>query len=529
MAAAVGRALTRFLRAYEQRAILAVAAVGVAVFCVLPLGVLLARVALSPPDATSAWSSSRPWILAARSTGLALAVTAVALVVGVPLGVLVGRTDAAGRRVAGLLHVQPVFLPPFLLALGWFHVFGRRGALGSEATSAVLFSEAGAILVLALAFAPVVTSLVAVALNGVDPSLEEAARLVARPLRVIAGILLPAVAPAIALSAIAVFALAFSELGVPMFLRVDAFPSAVFARLGGVDYAPGEAFALVLPLAPVALALLGLERRFVGRRSFAVLGLRASERDRLKLGRWRAAASALVWIAAGLSGAPVLALFWRAGQGDGFAQMGAWVGRAPWNGLVSGAVAATLITLVGLIVGHAVARGLPGSRALDALVVLAFVTPAPLLGVGIIDVWNRPALRPVYGTLAILVVGYAGRYMVIGVRTLAVVISQSSPQLEEAAAVAGAGFLRRLTGIVAPVHARGLAFAWLLALVFCLRDLETAILFYPPAGEPTTVRIFTLEANGPEPVVAALASAHVAITAAAVVVGAWRASRGARG
>ena len=88
--------------------------------------------------------------------------------------------------------------------------------------------------------------------------------------------------------------------------------------------------------------------------------------------------------------------------------------------------------------------------------------------------------------------------------------------------------MRRLTRIVAPVHARGLGFAWLLALVFCLRDLETAVLFYPPAGEPTTVRIFTLEANGPEPVVAALASAHVAITAAVLVVGAWLATRARR-
>jgi iron(III) transport system permease protein len=483
---------------------------------------------MSPQDAATAWSSSRPWILAVRSAGLSLAVTMVTLAVGIPLGVLVGRTDAAGRRVAGLLHALPMFLPPFLLALGWFHVFGRGGALGTEATSGLLFSEAGAILVLALAFTPVVTSLVAVALNGIDPSLEEAARLVARPLSVSVGILLPAVAPAIALSAIAVFALSFSELGVPMFLRVEAFPSAVFARLGGADYAPGEAFALVLPLVPIALALLALERRFVGRRSFAVLGLRGLERDRLRLGRWRPACSALVWTAAGLSCAPVLALFWRAWHGDGFAKMGAWLGRAPWNGLVAGAAAATLITLVGLVVGHAAARGLPGSRSLDALVVLAFVTPAALLGVGIIDVWNRPALRPVYGTLAILVVGYAGRYMVIGVRTLAVVVSQSAPQLEEAAAVSGAGFLRRLTRIVAPMHARGLAFAWLLALVFCLRDLETAVMYYPPAGEPTTVRIFTLEANGPEAVVAALASAHVAITAAVLVLGAWLASRGGR-
>ena len=70
-----------------------------------------------------------------------------------------------------------------------------------------------------------------------------------------------------------------------------------------------------------------------------------------------------------------------------------------------------------------------------------------------------------------------------------------------------------------PVHLRGVVFAWLLALVFCLRDLETVVLFYPPGREPLTVRIFTLEANGPPGVVAGLSLLHVAITAAALAVG----------
>jgi iron(III) transport system permease protein len=57
-------------------------------------------------------------------------------------------------------------------------------------------------------------------------------------------------------------------------------------------------------------------------------------------------------------------------------------------------------------------------------------------------------------------------------------------------------------------------------LVFCLRDLETAVLFYPPGGEPLTVRIFTLEANGPVPVVAGLGVIHAAVTGAVLALGA---------
>ncbi len=84
----------------------------------------------------------------------------------------------------------------------------------------------------------------------------------------------------------------------------------------------------------------------------------------------------------------------------------------------------------------------------------------------------------------------------------------------------GARFLRRMRRILLPIHARGLAAAWLLSLVFCLRDLETAVLLYPAGEEPLTVRIFTLEANGPQPVVAALSCVQVAMTALVLAAGA---------
>jgi iron(III) transport system permease protein len=321
-----------------------------------------------------------------------------------------------------------------------------------------------------------------------------------------------------------VFTLAFSELGVPMFLRVGTFPAAVFARLGGIAYAPGEALGLVVPALVLALVLVVLERRVVGWRSYSVLGLRTGRREPLPLGRWRGPATAGIWMLAFASVAPVAVLAWRAFDGRGMARVGPWLERAPWVSLLTSALAATLVVAMGLVIGHAAARRFPGAAALDAASVLTFVAPAAVLGIGLLALWNRPSLRGIYGGAAILVIGYVARYAVIGVRTIGVLVSQMPVQLEEAAAAAGAGFLRRLVRILVPIHARGLALAWLLTLVFCLRDLELAVLYYPPGVQPLTVRIFTLEANGPEPVVAALATVHVVMTAAVVSLGAlvWR-------
>jgi iron(III) transport system permease protein len=351
-----------------------------------------------------------------------------------------------------------------------------------------------------------------------DPSYEEAARTIARPWRVTTRILLPAACPAAALGGIVVFALAFSELGVPMFLRVRVYPVAVFARLGGVDYAPGEAFALVLPLLAVSLGLLLTERWIGKRRPLKIRGLRLS-REPIPLGIWRKPAAAFVWIFTLLELLPLGALFHRALTEGGFLRVGQWLGSSIPESLVTAALAATALTGTGLVLGHAIARIRRGAGALDALALLAFVTPATALGVGLIQVWNHPAASAVYGSAAILVVGYAARYSILGLRPLAVAVGQTPPSLEEAAAVAGAGYFRRLLRIVVPVHFRALAITWLLIAVFCLRDLETSVLYYPPGKEPLAVRIFTLEANGPEPIVAALACTLVGMTGGVVGLG----------
>lgn len=496
-------------------------ALGLLLLVLLPLTMLAGQL-FGPGVAgriAATLAEGRLWELLAATVGLALGVTVLALLVGVPLGVLFGKTDLPGRWLALLIHMFPVFVPPFLLALGWFQLFGTRGYLGTPITARLLFGPGGAIVVMGLAFAPIVTALTVLGLGGSDPSYEEAARASARPARVVMRISLPLAWPAIALAALLVFALAISEIGVPLFLRVNTYPAAVFSRLGGVSYSPGEAFALVLPLLGIALMLLFLERRLIGRRSFAALGLRDRQQQRLSLGRYRAPLGVAAWLLVVLPLAPLAVLFVSAGR-PGFASLMDWLGSSLSVSLFSALGAAALITVLGLVIGHALARRMRAAGFLDAVAMLAFIMPAAVLGVGMIDAWNRPATHFVYSGMAILVIGLGARYAIVGIRALAAVLSRSSPAFEESAAAFGGGYLRRMLHIVVPMHARGLAGAFLLALVFCLRDLDTVVVFYPPGGATLPVRIFTLEANGPPPTVAALAGVQVALTAVVLMLGA---------
>jgi iron(III) transport system permease protein len=485
----------------------------VVIAVIVPLVAVVARIDVA---SLAVLGSSRAWVLLGRSLLLATAVTAGALVLGVPLGAVFARARIPLRRALFGLHLLPLFLPPFFACLGWFHVFGVRGLAGNAGTSSVLFGPVGAWAVLVLALAPIVTALTALGIHALDPSLEEAGRIVARPVRVMARILVPAARAQIALAALTVFALSLGEIGVPMFLRVDVYPAAVFARLAGADFSPGEAAALSLPVAALAGVLTLGERRGLSSASAASLALRAPSREPLDVGPL---AFALAIGGGLLSVLPLIAL--AAHGAPALLSVSDWIGSTVANSLVVSSSSAAIATLMALILGHALARGRRLARWMDLAAVFAFFLPSEVLGVGIVAVWNRPSTDVVYGSAAILVLGFLAHYGVLALRAFAASVSGTSVSYEDAAAAAGAGYFRRLTRVVLPMERQGIVAAFGLTMVFCLRDLETAVIFYPPGGEPLTVRIFTLEANGPTRVVAALALVHTAITASIVLALAW--------
>src|SRR3546814_7301266 len=83
----------------------------------------------------------------------------------------------------------------------------------------------------------------------------------------------------------------------------------------------------------------------------------------MALGPWRAPASLFCWLVAALSAAPVAALAWRAGW-DGFAELPLWIGNGVSNSLLPAALAATVIAIVAIPVGHGLARRDRGTAGL---------------------------------------------------------------------------------------------------------------------------------------------------------------------
>ena len=216
------------------------------------------------------FSSTRPFALLQNSFLLAALTTLLATVAGVPLAVLLARTDLPLRGMFTILFTIPLLLPPYVTAVSWFDLLGRQGLLSrvwgeavGQWTSSQLFGLPGCLLVLVPTFLPIQLLLTMAYLNGVDRRLEEAGIVVARWGTVLRKITLPLILPGIALGATLVFLLTLGELGVPSFLRYEVFAVESFTQFAAFHNF-GAATAAAVPLALITLLVLFAEWRFFG-------------------------------------------------------------------------------------------------------------------------------------------------------------------------------------------------------------------------------------------------------------------------
>ena len=468
--------------------------------------------------------SARTWGLFRNSVLLATLTTALTTVVGVTLAILLVKTDIPLRRSLAVAFSLPLLFPPYVLAVGWFEVLGRGGLLVSwvdssvtEATSRSLFALPGAVLVLTTAFLPVVLLLTMTYIRGVNPTLEEAARLSRGWFTVLKDITIPLVAPGILLAIVLVFLLTIGEFGAPAFLRFDVFPVASFTQFSAF-YNFGAATAAAMPLILVTLAGLFVEQRVLRWKTYQ-FGWRGGQGSPvIPLGRATPFVFPLVAVlAVGMLGVPLSAVLWRGlspgALGDAIHRAGESVVRS----LIYSGVSASVLAALGFFLAYLChRRSIAGSQWIDALALFLFTLPGTVVGIGLVALWNRPATNWIYATPAILVLGYVAQYSALGTRTILAGFSQVPVSLEEAAEVAGAGWLRRVCLILAPLLRRAIAVSWIVVFIFCLRDVSLALLLAPPGRDTLTARTMTLMANGSPELVAALCLLSIVLTITSV-------------
>ncbi|MGH7156280.1 MAG: ABC transporter permease [Acetobacteraceae bacterium] len=466
------------------------------------------------------------------------ATTLCALAMGGALALSI-RPGIPGFSVLDRLAVMPLYLTPLLTAMGWNWLASPKSGLlnlvlhatfGPDVTINAV-SPAGAILVAALAMAPLPFLLISDALRMLDPAMLDAARvhgggpgMVFR--RIVAPLLLPAALAAsllVCVQAIGMFSVP-AVLGIPAGFRVAT--TEIFQLLETYPPRIADATAWGVLLLVISLALTYAQSAVLGQRSFVTVTGKAFRPAPRGL-RARGARAALGWAYFALSTLlPLIALFWAAialfvpanfrlmrftTHHFSFVLFGypkTWL--AVGNSVLLGALTATLVCCLGLAVSWAVLRGRTvGRGVLDHLSMAPLSMPAMVFALGLLWVYVRIPL-PIYGTVLVLLIAYATHYLPFGVRATNAALRQLHPELEEAARVAGASWLHAMRRITLPLVQPAVLAAWVLLFVMAMQEISASILLYTSHSIVLSVAVFDLWENGNPSDVAALGFVQLA-------------------
>ena len=239
----------------------------------------------------------------------ATSVGILSVLVGAPMAWLVTRTDMPGKALVRTSRSPPSsrsFLGATAYVIlagpnaGLFNVL-YRAVTGAEGALVNIFSMPGLIYVTSLYTFPVVFILTSAALSVTPADLEEAARIAgAGRLAVMRTITLPLAFPAIVGGFILAFLEALVLFGAPAMLAIPARFHVMTTQIWAFFHYPPQievAAAYAMPLLLVAVVLLWVQRRLMGRRGYATVGGRAVAAPPVALGRWR-------WAALGAWGSP---------------------------------------------------------------------------------------------------------------------------------------------------------------------------------------------------------------------------------
>ena len=536
-------------------AVVVVVCVAVVIFALVPLLLLLA-VAVGLPgaphlEALAAVFESKNLMALRESVVVSAGAVVVAAVVGVPLAILVERTDVPGARALGALGALPLAIPPYILAFSFRALFDDRIGLVPVPVlwGGDVDSRAGIAVVLGVAFLPLVVLRLRAALSVIDGSLEEAARTAgASPLRALLDHTLPLTLPSLLSSLSLIFVASAAAWGVPVLLGLAADPPVVVvtARIavalqsgGAVDLR--EALGLSLALAVIAGAAFALPSILTRNKNVVVVAGKAARPQTLPLQRLRIPVGVLAWaVVITLVVGPLLALVLQgllktAGAGVVLDNLGlvhvrrvlarADVQEAAFDSLWLAALAAVVVVCGSVVTGTALTRS--SGRIRQALLAVrgtaevVYALPGTIVAVALVLAFSQE-LRVIVaerltfalvlgGSTALVLVAYSIKYAALGLRAVGEALGQVHPSLEEAARTSGAHPGQAFVDVTLPLLRAHLVAAAVAIALPCFTELTMSVLLQAPGTQTLGVVLFSLYDYGDPQQAMALSALLVAL------------------
>ena len=459
--------------------------------------------------------STKIWGIDCLSANLGCGVAWNSLVMGILVGagtatlglafaLLATRTGFRAKKLLRVLTVLPIVTPPFVIGLAIILLFGRSGAvstfldwsMGIE-PSRWIYGLPGIFFAQMLAFTPIAFLVMIGVVEGVSPSMEEAAlTLRADNWYTFTTVTLPLMRPGLANAFLIGFIESIADFGNPMVLGgdYDVLSTEIFFAIVGAQNDQGRAAVLALVLLSFTLSAFYAQRRWLGRKSYATVTGKGDAGVHIQLPRrlsWLVYGTVLPWaVLTGIIYAMIMfgGFVETWGHNHSFTLRHyieafgittgpsglIWSGAAWnsfWTTLEIAAISAPLTASMGLLTAYLLVRQqFMGKDAFEFGTMLSFAIPGTVIGISYILAFNVPPFE-LTGTGAILVICFVFRNMPVGVRAGIASMSQIDQSLDEASLTLGAKSFTTLRKVVLPL----LRPAIVAALVFSFVRAMTAI------------------------------------------------------
>lgn len=449
---------------------------------------------------------------------LGSAIIATAMAFG--LAYLNFRTDAPFRGLLHLLPILSMMVPHLAFGTAWalllnpsngiINVF-LRDTLGLGVLN--VYSLPGMVFIEGLLELPVAYLVIAAAMGSFDNALEEASWISGGSTRrTMLKIILPMLRPALLAAIMLVVIRSLGAFAIPSVLgmpaRIDVLTTYVY-RLVTTGFLPdyGRAAAVGISVLATAIVLVFVYRHYTSAAErFVSIGGRGYKPQRVKLRGLRYPVGLLTLLVGGvLVVIPVLVLayvslipYMMAPGPRAFSMLTLthWQTilqdrltlQAFYNSVFLALAGATIGILLSILSSYIVVRVRNlGSAILEMLAFTSFAFPGLILGIGFMWAFVRTG---VYGTIWALLIGYVATYLPFGIRPLTSTFIQIGKDLEEASFISGAGFMRTLRRIVAPLAMPGVISGWTLMAVMFIRELDLSVILARPGTEVLSVLMY---------------------------------------
>lgn len=451
---------------------------------------------------------------------VSLSVTALTILIGVPMGYFVARVKMPGKNLMLSLGILPIIMPSFVGAFTWVILLGRQGVvrhflniilgpLGIEVPT--IYGMFGMILCMTLTYYPFVFQLAYGAFASANSLLEEAGMLMgASRWYIFRTITFPLILPSLGAGALLVFVRAIGNFGIPAIIGGDKYvlPTLIYFRVNGFWDLNGAASIAVINVLITALVLY-IQKRVINRHEYETISATHSEIKQHEGVAIRIIAIVYCVLVLVISLLPQITIIimsffekWIGLLPEGFtlkhyARIPIYSKKELFNTFYLSILATVLAAILGSLIAYITERKKPkGSALLDLAIMAPFILPGTVVSVSLLSAFSGASVIALGGTYTIIVISYMIRRTPYVYRSVAASLSQLNPSLEEASTIAGANWFYTFRRVSVPLIMPAIIGGSILTLTTLLQELSTTILLYSPKTRTVPIQIYGAVADG---------------------------------